>query len=107
MIRILIIGIALTFALTAHAAPQKRTVEEVLTQLHGFATVTISPHVSGLGLSSEEFRQGKRVNCAATIQNGGGGSVGSQRLPLPARPCFVASAPLVSIPPLPPSNDQR
>jgi hypothetical protein len=50
MIRILIIGIALTFALTAHAAPQKRTVEEVLTQLHGLCDRDYKPACIRFGL---------------------------------------------------------
>jgi hypothetical protein len=50
MIRILIIDIALTFALTAHAAPQKRTVEEVLTQLHGLCDRDYKPACIRFGL---------------------------------------------------------
>jgi hypothetical protein len=50
MIRTLTIATALMFALTTHAAAQKRTVQEVLTQLHGLCERDYKPACIKLGL---------------------------------------------------------
>jgi hypothetical protein len=50
MIRTLIIGIVLIFALTTQATAQKRSVQEVLTQLHGLCQRDYKPACIKLGL---------------------------------------------------------
>jgi hypothetical protein len=50
MVRILIIGGALMLALTMPAAAQKRTVQEVLTQLHGLCERDYKPACIRFGL---------------------------------------------------------
>ena len=50
MIRILIIGTLLIVALTTHAVAQKRSAQEVLTQLHGLCDRDYKPACIKLGL---------------------------------------------------------
>ena len=50
MIRILIVVVVLMFTLTTHAVAQKRTVEEVLTQLHSLCERDYKPACIKLGL---------------------------------------------------------
>jgi hypothetical protein len=50
MLRIFLIGIAVTVALTIPAAAQKVTVEQVLTQLHGLCERDYTPACIKLGL---------------------------------------------------------
>jgi len=50
MIRTLIIGIVLIFALTTPATAQKRSAQEVLTQLHGLCERDYKPACIKLGL---------------------------------------------------------
>jgi hypothetical protein len=67
-------------ACAQHAShgPKKVTVEQALTQLYGLCERDYTPACFKLGSSSEDFRQGKRINCAAPIQTGFGGSAGSR-----------------------------